>query len=443
MTFEILIIAFLLILNGFFALSELAVVSSSKPLLRQAAKSGNKKAALALKLAENPGRFLSTVQVGITLVGILAGAYGGNMVAEKLADPLNGLAFINPHGEIIAIFLVVSLITYFSVVIGELVPKQLALNHPEALAMIVARPMYALSGLCGPVVTLLETSAAAISRLLGIAQKKEKITEAEVQAVMTAGAESGAIEHSELAIMQRIIHLGDRDVKSIMTPRKEIVSIKHGDGADKILQCLKESDHSRYPVLDAKDGHVTGILAAKDFLLAIEAGTVFDPQKICKPAHVLPEGVSLLNVLDIFKKPGVHMVIIVDEYGVTQGLITISDILEAVVGMLPSNYNMKMPIVQREDGSWLIDGITPIHEVKLSLGLDQMETAPEYDTIAGLLLYSLGKIPAERDVFEKYGYRFEVIDMDGSRIDKILARKIEDPGMTDAGKDVFLTSNRV
>jgi putative hemolysin len=422
-SFELLVIFILLLLNAFFALSEMAIVSSSKALLRQKAKQGNTRAALALRLAEDSGRFLSTVQVGITLVGTLAGAYGGAEIADKLAPVFDEIAFLAPHGELVAVVLVVAAITYLSVVIGELIPKQLALSNPEALAMCVARPMHMLSIICTPIVFALEGSANAFFKLFGIRREAEKITETEVKAMLAEATASGAIEKAEHDMLNRIIRLGDRNVESIMTHRMDITFIDIKDSFSAICEKVHKAGHSRYPVVDGDITNVIGVVQAKELLDA--ALTYSDDLHILdhlKEAPFIPEGTKCLTVLDLFKTSSAHIAIVVNEYGAVEGIVTTSDVLEAIVGMMPSNYGHDDDaiIIQREDGSWLVDGATPIDEIHLSIGLEEISANASFETIAGFLLHTMGQIPAAGESMERFGYRFEVVDLDGRQIDKIL-----------------------
>ncbi|UVC11088.1 HlyC/CorC family transporter [Rhizobium sp. TH2] len=420
---EIIVIFFLLLLNAFFAMSELAIVSASKPLLRQKAKQGNTRAAAALALAEDSGNFLSTVQVGITLVGILAGTYGGASITEKLGPVLNAYQVIAPYGHALAGAIVVALITYFSVIIGELIPKQLALRNAEAIAMIVALPMSILSKITAPVVYLFETSARVLMRLLGIrGADGEEVTEAEVHAVLAEGAESGVFEKSEHEMLRRIISLADRSVKSIMTHRTEMVAIDINDSWEEVIEAVQSAGHSRYPVIDGDNDTVVGAVRAKNILRASLSPKNFQMKNYVEEIPSVPEMTTCLKAFEIFKSSNIHMAVIVDEYGSTEGIVTSADLLEAVIGILPSNYDdvEDIAIRERDDGSWLIDGRTPIHEMQLTFGLDQLSTDDGYETIAGFLVQQLRKNPVEGDKFESFGYVFEVIDMDGRRIDKIL-----------------------
>jgi putative hemolysin len=424
---EILIILFLLLLNAFFAMSELAVVSASRPLLRQRARQGNSRAAAALNLAENPGTFLSTVQVGITLVGILAGLYGGASITEKLTPVLNSYEAIAPYGHLLAGALVVAMITYLSVIIGELIPKQFALRHAESVAMFVAQPMAILSKIAAPVVYLFDVSAKFLLRLLGLSSGDgEEVTEAEVQAVLAEGAESGVFEKSEHEMLRRIMSLADRSVKSIMTHRTEMVSIDINDTYDEIVAAIQVASHSRYPVIDGDTDNVIGAVRAQNILRASFDTKAFRLKDYVEDLPSVPEMTTCLRAFEFFKSSNIHMAIIVDEYGSTEGIVTSADLLESIVGILPSNYDRveDIAIRERDDGTWLIDGRTPIHEMQLTFGFDQLSTDDGYETIAGFVVQNLRKSPEEGDRFEAFGYMFEVIDMDGRRIDKILMARV-------------------
>lgn len=428
-TTELLIILALLMLNAFFALSEMAVVSSSKPMLRHMAKQGNRRAAAALKLAEDSGRFLSTVQVGITLVGILAGAYGGAEIADKLAPYLDDVAFIGKNGELVAVVLVVASITYLSVVVGELVPKQFALSRPEKMAMFIAPFMTVLSRICTPVVITLEMSAAVVLRLLRIQTGAEQVTEAEVKAMLAEGVASGAIEKNEHEMLQRIIRLGDRDVKSVMTPRVDVTFIDLADNMEAIRRKVNKAGHSRYPAIEGGDTtKVMGVLRAKELLdAALDQARPFQLRDHLREIPALLETTKCLNALELFKTSSTHIAVVVDEYGSMQGIVTASDMLEAIVGVMRSNYGADEEpfIIQREDGSWLVDGATSIDEIHLSIGIEEIDANGDYGTIAGFILDVLGHTPATGQAVTRYGYRFEVVDMDGLRIDKVLVSSEE------------------
>lgn len=428
MSFEVLIIIFLICLNAFFALSEMAIVSSSKPLLRQYAKQGKKSAEAALNLAENPGRFFSTVQVGITLVGTLAGAYGGATIAEKLQYRFNEIPLISPHGETVAVILVVAIITYFSVVVGELVPKQLALNNSERFAMLVAKPMSMLSRVCTPIVFLLETSAKILMFIMRIKHKDEGITETEIKAVIAEGAASGAIHDEEHDVIRRVIRLGERDIKSIMTHRTDVEFININDDLAAVKAKISKSTHSRYPVISGGDTtKILGFAKAKEILSAPNTDN-FRVKDYTTEAVFLDENTTCIEALNIFRKQSQHIVAVIDEYASFEGLFTTSDLMEAIVGTIPSNYDQDSPlIVQREDGSWLVDGMTPIDEVHITIGLEEIESDADYQTLAGFVLSQIKSTPAVGRHFNFAGHRFEIVDIDRNRIDKILIQKIEQP----------------
>lgn len=427
MAFEIGLIFLLLLLNAFFALAEMAVVSASKPLLRQQAKRGTRRAQTALSLAEDSGKFLSTVQVGITLVGILAGAFGGAQIADRLGPLLNEIPWLSPHGPTIALVIVVSAITYFSVVIGELIPKQLALSNPERIAMLVAPPMAIISWLASPLVAALEVSGNLVFRLFGFKQQSEAVTEAELKATLAEGAASGAIEPVEHDMLQRIIRLGDRDVKAIMTHRFDVVFIDVNDSLDAIKQKIHEAGHSRYPVIDRDVTNILGVINAYELLDdALQGAGPLNIQQRIRDVTFLPESTMCLDALELFKTSKVHMAVIVDEYGSAEGIVTASDILEAIVGVLPTNYDVNEDalVVKRADGSLLVDGMIPMDELWMQLGIDDAAPVTGYTTLAGFLVKELGATPRPGDTIEALGFRFEVIDLDFRRIDKVLVTQL-------------------
>jgi putative hemolysin len=328
---------------------------------------------------------------------------------------------------VLAGVIVVTVITYFSVIIGELLPKQLALRNAESVALVVAGPMSILSKITAPFVYLFETSARLVLMLFGMAGRDaEEVTEAEVHAVLAEGAESGVFEKAEHEMLRRIISLADRSVKSIMTHRTEMVALDIKDTLGDVIDVVKESGHSRYPVTDGSPDSVVGAVRAKDILRASLTPRSFHMKNYMQEIPTIPEMTTCLRAFEIFKASNIHMAVIVDEYGSTEGIVTSADLLEAIIGILPSNYDdvEDIQIRERDDGSWLIDGRTPIHEMQLTFGLDRLSTEEGYETIAGFLVQQLRKNPEEGDRLEEFGYRFEVIDMDGRRIDKILMQKI-------------------
>lgn len=419
---DILILAGLLLLNGFFAMSELAVVSASKPLLRQWAQKGSRRAVLALHLAENPGRFLSTVQVGITLVGIVAGAYGGAALSDDLGEYIGRFALLAPYAETLGVAIVIALITYCSVVMGELIPKQLALTNAENLALIVAPPMFMLSRACTPIVALLEGSASIMMRVLRITPQIDSMTETEIKAVIAEGVASGAIEAEEQQVIQRVIRLGDRDVTSIMTHRSEVTALDINDPLAVVMEKVKGSQHSRFPVIDGDITRVVGVVRAKSLLRVPPDSKTFALRDYMKEMLFVPDTTTCLDALQKFRTEHVSVAAVIDEYGAFEGLFTQADVLEAVVGIIRSNYDDQEDplIVQREDGSWLVDGLTPVDEVSMALDIDGLDGAGDYQTIAGFMLNQLKAGPAVGAAVEFNGFRFEIVDMDRHRIDKLL-----------------------
>jgi len=422
-------ILFLLILNGFFSLSEMAIVSCNKALLRDMFKRGNKGAGYVLQILENQGKFLSTIQVGITAVGTLAAAYGGATAGHHIARIIGNIPFVKPYAEGIAITFVVILLTYVSVIIGELIPKRIALRNPENISIIIARPMLSVSAAFSPLVKILDYSAEVVMRFFGIlGNGDDKVTEDELKAMLSEGAESGVIEKSEHEMMQRIFLLDSRDAKSIMTHVTEVSFIKLNDDISEIRRKVKEAGHSRYPVMNDAATKVVGVVQAKELLWdALSSGSV-DVKAHLQEVHFISENTNCLKVLEMFKASSIHLAIVLDEYGATEGIVTASDIFEAVVGLLPSNYDeqVELMIRRREDGSWLVNGMTPIDEINILIGIEEIndENEGKFDTIAGFVLDNLERIPQEGDKLIKYGYEFEILDMDSSKVDKLLISKI-------------------
>lgn len=425
---ELLVLFIFILINAFFAMSEIAIVQSSKPLLRQMGKMGNKRAARALALAENTGRSLSTIQVGITLVGILAGAYGGATIAASLTPVLQDIPVISQWAREISLFLVVVLITYLSVVIGELVPKQYALAHPEKLAIMAAYPMTIFSQIGKPIVLTLDTSANIVLKIIGIDKNiKANITEDEVKAVLFEGAESGALDQTEYEMLRRIIALDDREVKTIMTPRMDVVSLDINDDLLTIRQKINAYGHSRLPIIDGSLDNLKGVVTAREVLEAALDDAPLDLHSLVREVPLLSDNVPCHKALELFKNFPVNLAVVIDEYGTVEGIVTASDVLEAIIGSVASNYEDNQPnIVQREDGqSWLVDGLTPVDEIILTLGIDEMDHDDSFTTIAGFVLHAMDKPPEVGDSVEAFDHVFEVVDLDGRRIDKIMISKKE------------------
>lgn len=418
---EIAIILALIFLNGLFAMSELAVVSSRKARLTAMADAGSKGARAALALAEEPGRFLSTVQIGITLIGIVAGAYGGATLAQHLAAPLATIPALETFAYELAFALVVAVITYLSLIVGELVPKQLALRDPEAVAAAMARPMTALSRVASPVVALLDVSSKLLLRLLGRHEVSETtVTQEEVRLLIAEGTKSGVFEHAEKEMIDRILRLGDRGVRAIMTPRVDVAWLDVSADAQTVLKALETHRFSRYPVGRGGVDDLIGVAQSKDLLERALAGQPFELAAAVMPAPVLPDTIEALRALEVLRASPVHMALIVDEYGSFEGLVTAGDLLEAVIGEMQEEGVEAGGVVVRADGSWLIDGSSPVDELKDLLRVKELPDEEDYDTLAGFVLSQLRQVPAAGQSFMWQGYRFEVVDMDGRRVDKVL-----------------------
>jgi putative hemolysin len=421
---EALVVVLLILLNSIFALSEIAVVSARKTRLRQWAEEGNAKARAALELADNPNQFLATIQIGITLVGILAGAFGGVTIAEELAIVLGRITWLAPYSHPLSVALVVLVITYLSLIVGELVPKRLALNNPERLAMAIAAPMQTLSRVAYPAVHLLGLSTEFLLRSLGIRPSTEPpVTEEEIRALIEQGTQAGMIEEAEQEMVERVFRLGDRRVSAVMTPRTEIVWLDHEASAEEIRRTITESVHSRFLVADGSLDNVLGVVHAKDLLAHVLASQVVNLEATLEQPLYVPESMRALQVLELFKQSGTHVALVIDEYGGIQGLVTPSNILEAIVGDLPEAGEQVEPLaVQRPDGSWLLDGMLPVDEFKDLFDLDELpgEDQGIYQTLAGFVIMQLGRIPAATDSFVWEQLKIEVVDMDGNRVDKVL-----------------------
>ncbi|MEH2394639.1 MAG: hemolysin family protein [Nostoc sp.] len=423
-TFEILIILVLIIANGVFSMSEMAIVSARKVRLQQLANQGDPKAKAALKLAESPNHFLSTVQVGISLIGILTGAFGGATIANHVAVYIKRVPLLAPYSDPLSFGIVVLIITYFSLIVGELVPKRLALNNPERIASIVAIPMQALAALASPVVYLLSASTDLILRVLGITASSEpQVTEEEIKILIEQGTEAGTFEEAEQDMVERVFRLGDRPVSYLMTPRPDIVWLDLEDTAEENRQKMVDSAYSRYPVCQGGLDNVLGVIPVTDLLARSFREEPLDLTVGLRQPVFVPESTRGLKVLELFKQTITHMALVVDEYGVIQGLVTLNDIMSEIVGDVPSTDGQDQPqAVQREDGSWLLDGMLPVEDFLELFGMEewQFEERGSYQTLGGFVITNLGRIPAAADYFEWQSMRIEVMDMDGNRVDKVL-----------------------
>ena len=421
---ELLVIAFLILLNGFFAMSELAVVSSRRARLEQLAEQQGRGARTARRLLDEPTRVLSTVQVGITLVGVLAGAYSGATIAEPLGDAL--FPSMGRSAYPFSVAVVVVGITYLSLIVGELVPKRIALNDPERLAAAVAPFMRALSSAGAPVVWLLRVSTEGLLKLLSVPEKPEStVTEEEVKSLIAEGARTGVFHIAERDMIDGVLRLADRSVRSVMTPRVEIVWVDLDDPVETIRSEIAASGHSRFPAGRRGLEEIEGVVHTKDLLDQMARTGTFDIATSIREPLVVHEGTPVLRLLEMFRENPVHMAVVVDEYGVVEGIVTPTDILTAIAGDLPEEPgDIEQEAVQREDGSWLMDGMIGIHEAERLLERRSMRGEEDFETLAGFVLARFGQIPQVGDSFLWEGLRFEIVDMDGRRIDRILVAPV-------------------
>ena len=424
---EILLLTALIVLNGVFAMSEIALLTARRARLAHLAEQGDASAAIAMKLHDDPTRFLSTIQVGITSIGILNGIIGEAVLAGPLALWLQSFGMDSEASRIASTALVVIVITYVSIVIGELVPKRIGQFNPEGIARRVARPMNWLALLARPFVRLLSVSTDAILRLLGKQPSSQQgVIEEEIHALLQEASETGAIEQQEREMVRNVFRLDDRPVGSLMTPRTDIVYLDTALPLEENLRRVAESEHARFPVCQDGLDEVLGILNTKLLLNAMLAGAPPSLTDSLLPAVFVPESLSGLDLLEQFRASDTHLVLIIDEYGETNGMVTLRDVLEAVTGEFKPRRLEEAWAVQREDGSWLLDGLIPLPELQDRLGLKSLPEAGKgrYHTLSGLVMWLSGRLPQTGDVMTWENWRLEVVDLDGKRIDKVLASPI-------------------
>jgi putative hemolysin len=421
--FEILVILLLVLTNGVLAMAEIAIVSSRRARLKQLTDEGSAGARAALALSETPSQFLSTVQIGITLVGILAGAFGGASLSAPLAAALANVPLIAPYAQEIAFAAVVLFITYLSLVIGELVPKRLALTNPERAAALLAPPMRLLARVTAPFVHVLTLSTEAIVRLLGIqGGSDQSVTEEEVKIMIDEGTATGVFEPTEREMVTRVFGFTDLSVNALMTPRPDLVTFDITDSEETIRNKLTLHAHSRFPVVNGGIENVLGVVTAQDLLGYCLAGKPMDLQTLMQPPLFVTESMGALELLEKFKAEHCRVAMVMDEYGGIEGMITINHLTEAIVGDVPRARNESASgIEQRPDGTWLVEGRVPNHEFKAKLGIKSLpdEADGAYATVGGFVMNMLGRMPAAGDVFDWDGWRIQVMNMDGLRVDRI------------------------
>lgn len=425
---SILVVCILILLNAFFVTAELAIVSSRKHKLRQLANDGSANAKRALDLSENPNRLLSTTQIGITLISILTGVYGGETISNGFAKTLATIPYLAPYSTILALVIVVIVITYLTLIIGELVPKRIALSNPEGIAIFFAVPMNFLAALMDPIVMILSLSTDGILHLLRIKQNNiMPISEEEIRTIVSEGAKAGVVELGEKDILERTLGLGDKKVSSLMTSRKEIIWFDIDSSYRTIRNKLVKNPHPYFPVGRNSLDKIIGVVRAEDLLTDFITDEKFDLKKVLLKPLFIPTNSDALSVLDLFKRSGIHLAMVVDEYGNIEGLVSLTDILEAIVGDIPAVDELEeKEITKRDENSWLIDGLLSTDDFKEAFKIRKLpgEKSGSYHTIGGFMMYKLGKIPVPGDSFDWDAYRFEVVDMDNNRVDKVLLTQL-------------------
>jgi putative hemolysin len=423
-TRDVLIIIGLLILNGFLAMSEAALLSVRKARLHHLANEGDKRARSALKLAEKPNQFLSTIQVGITLIDVLTGAIGGATLAVIVSGWFAMNQFLKPYSESIGLFIVVGTITFFSIILGELVPKRLAMQNPERVASLIARPMEIASKIMTPIVRILSACTELVLRLFGVhGSDQPPISEEEFQVMLDQGTQAGIFDETEQDMVEGVFSLNDRRLSSLMSPRNEIIWLDVDDSPEEIRRKISACPYSRMPVCSGDLEHILGVVKVKDILLADYRQETSHLKDNLQPAFFLPETAFGSHALAMFRKGKAEVIFIIDEFGVVQGLVTIVDIVSEIIGDFE---NDEPQATQRQDGSWLLDGMLSVEDFKeiFHLQRQRLPDEGEYDTLGGLLLILLGRIPKAADQCDWNGLRFEVMDMDAMRIDKVLVSTI-------------------
>lgn len=429
---EIPILIALIVLNGLFAMSEIALVTARKARLQKLIDEGDTAAAAALKLGEDPTRFLSTIQIGITSIGVLNGIFGEAALAQPMSVWLIEMGMAANYASTVSTAVVVVVITYVSIVVGELVPKRLGQTNPESIARLVARPINLLAKLTKPFVLLLTSSTRGLLRILGVKESNESsVTEDEIHAVLAEGTTSGAIEQNEHTMIRNLFRLDDRQISSLMVPRSDVVCLDVSLPFEANMAILESQDHARYPVIDGNFENLLGVINSRQWLANALKGKrdLRESSELIQKPIYIPETITGMELLENFKISGSAMTFVIDEYGEVQGIVTVRDVTEAITGEFVTEDPSDAWAVQRDDGSWLLDGHIPIMELKDRLGLKTVpdEEKGRYQTLSGMLMLLTGKLPSETDKVIWESWEFEVVDMDGKIIDKIQATKIEEP----------------
>lgn len=415
---DIVVIVILILINGLFSMSEIAIISARKSKLSSDAKQGNKKAAAALKLASEPDKFLSTIQIGITLVGIITGIYSGDVLAKDMVALLNKWGIAGPYVFHFSQIFIVLLVTYLTIIFGELVPKRIGLSISERIAQLVARPMHIISLVATPFVWALSKSSSLVVKAMNLNIRGNKVTEEEIKSIIQEGTRDGAVDKVEQDIVERVFSLGDRDLESIMTHHSDIVWIDTRMSTEQIYSFLQEHPFDVYPVAHKELDNAIGVVYMKELFGKIEKEG-FNITAIAKPCHYFPENMGVYTALEQMKSNHVQYALVCDEFGSIKGIVTLTDILEALVGNIPDIHE-EPDIVERSDGGWLVDGQCPFYNFLTHFDKEHLYAENDYNTVSGLILDLLQHIPRTGEKFQWNDFTFEVVDMDGARIDKVL-----------------------
>jgi putative hemolysin len=433
LTAGLITIGILLVINAILIMAETALLSTRKARLQNEANKGNHRANIALKLTENPNQFLAVTQIGITTIDMLLGALTGATIGVWIHEQLSRYPALEPYSVVIGLLVGVLPITYLSLVVGDLVPKRLAMRNPEAVSSSFAAPMLFFTRLFSPMVKFLSFSTESVLRLMGVKVTEEiPVTEEEIQLLIDQGTQAGVFEEAEQDMVQGVFSLGEQRVYSLMTPRTEIVWLDIEDTIEQIRTKIAEHDISRFPVRQDTLDVILGVVKARDLLLASLSGEAIKLKQLLKPAFYIPETTSAARALEILKEKGTEMLLVIDEFGGLQGLLTVNDIIEEIVGEI----ELEEPqATQRQDGSWLLDGMLEVDEFKEIFHLPTLPHEDEYETLSGFVMLSLGRVPQTADQFEWHELRFEVIDMDGRRVDKVLVTTLPQKPMAVEQRD--------
>ena len=420
---EIIIILILILINGVFSMSEIALISARKNRLESEANRGNKGAKTALELQSRPSRLLSTVQIGITLIGLLTGVFSGAKIADDMEAVLLQTPLLAKHAPTLSVAVVLIIVTFFSLVLGELVPKRIGLTYPETIAKMMAFPMKVIATVTAPFIWLLTAATNLVLKIFGIQRSKaSRVTEEEIIAIVKEGMEDGEIQEIEQNIVNRVFSVGDRTVSSLMTTRKKMTTVEVSDTKDEVKKKVTDHLHNFYPVYDNEEQDIIGVVSLKQLFSEIE-NKDFNIRTILAEPSYIAERDSAYKALEIFKKSSIHYALVIDEYGITQGIITMGDILGALVGDISEFYSEEYIFQQRSENSWLVDGHYPLPDFLMRFGLEEYIKHYDFNTIGGLVMHELGHIPKQSEIVTWANFKFEILDMDGPAIDKVLITK--------------------